>query len=70
MKLLFDQNISRHLVRDIAVAFSDSQHVADFNLTKEDDEIIWRFAAEHGFVIITKDSDFFHRALLPPRPSS
>ncbi len=68
MKLLFDQNISRRLLRDIAVAFPDSQHVADFNLTKEDDESVWRFAADHGFVIISKDSDFFHRALLRGHP--
>jgi predicted nuclease of predicted toxin-antitoxin system len=68
VKLLFDQNISRLLLRDISVAFPDSQHVSDFDLTKKDDEIIWRFAAEHGFVIITKDSDFFHMALLRGHP--
>ena len=68
MKLLFDQNISRRLVRDIVSAFPGSQHVADVNLTTEDDEIVWRFAADHGFVIISKDSDFFHRALLRGQP--
>ena len=68
MKLLFDQNISRLLLRDIAVAFPDSQHVSDFDLTKKDDEIIWRFAADRGFVIITKVSDFFHMALLRGHP--
>ena len=68
MKLLLDQNLSRRLLRDIDAAFPGSQHVADFNLTAEDDEIVWKFAADHGFVIISKDSDFFHRALLRGHP--
>ena len=68
MKLLFDQNLSRRLLQDIDVAFPGSQHVADVNLMTEDDEIVWRFAADHGFVIISKDSDFFHRALLRGHP--
>ena len=68
MKLLFDQNLSRRLLRDIDVAFPGSQHIADVNLTTENDESVWRFAADHGFVIISKDSDFFHRALLHGHP--
>ena len=68
MKLLFDQNLSRRLLQDIDVEFSGSQHVADVNLMTEDDEIVWRFAADHGFVIISKDSDFFNRALLRGHP--
>ena len=68
MKLLLDQNLSRRLLRDIDAAFPGSLHVADFNLTVGDDEIVWRFAADHGFVIISKDSDFFHRALLRGHP--
>ncbi len=68
MKLLLDQNISRRLLRDIAVAFPGSQHVSDVNLTTEDDEVLWRFAADNGFAIISKDSDFFHRALLRGHP--
>ena len=68
MKLLLDQNLSHRLLRDIDPAFPGSQHVADFNLTAEDDEIVWRLAADRGFVIVSKDSDFFHRALLRGHP--
>jgi len=68
VKLLFDQNLSHRLLRDIDIAFPGSQHVADVNLTTEDDESVWKFAADHGFVIISKDSDFFHRALLRGHP--
>ena len=46
MKLLLDQNLSHRLLRDIGSAFPGSQHVADFNLTAEDDEIVWRLAAD------------------------
>jgi predicted nuclease of predicted toxin-antitoxin system len=68
MKLLFDQNLSCRLTRDIQGAFPDSQHVIHLNLTTEDDEILWKFAADNDFVIISKDSDFFHRALLHGHP--
>ncbi|MFA7173507.1 MAG: DUF5615 family PIN-like protein [Kiritimatiellia bacterium] len=68
MKLLLDQNLSRRLLRDINVAFPGSRHVADFNLMREDDEVIWRFAANHGFTIVSKDSDFLHRAFLRGHP--
>jgi predicted nuclease of predicted toxin-antitoxin system len=68
VKLLLDQNLSRRLVRGINAAFPGSRHVADFKLTTEDDEIVWKFAADHGFVVISKDSDFFHRALLRGHP--
>ena len=68
MKMLFDQNISRRLVREMDVAFPGSQHVADVKLMTEDDEIVWKYAADHGFAIISKDSDFFHRALLRGHP--
>lgn len=68
MKLLFDQNLSRRLILDIQNAFPGSQHVAHLNLTTEDDGLLWRFAADNGFVIISKDSDFFHRAFLRGHP--
>jgi predicted nuclease of predicted toxin-antitoxin system len=68
VKLLLDQNLSYRLLKDIDAAFPGSRHVADFNLTAEDDEKIWRFTLDQGFVIVSKDSDFFHRALLRGHP--
>ena len=68
MKLLLDQNLSFRLLRDIDSAFPGSRHVGDLDLTTEDDEKIWRVASDHGFVIVSKDSDFFHRALLRGHP--
>jgi len=50
------------------MSFPGSQHVSELNLTTEDDEVVWKYAADHGFAILSKDSDFFHRALLRGHP--
>ena len=68
MKLLLDQNLSRRLLNDIDAEFKGARHVADFDMSAADDESVWRFAADNGFVIISKDSDFFHKALLRGHP--
>lgn len=41
MRLLFDQNLSRHLVRRLAVEFPDSAHVTDVALNTATDVEIW-----------------------------
>ena len=60
MRLLFDQNLSRHLV----VEFADSRHVTEVGLDSATDDEIWTYAGEHGFVIVSKDSDFRQLAFL------
>ena len=68
VKLLFDQNLSFELVPLAASVFPDSKHVKDFGLTRARDDRIWSFAAENSFAIVSKDSDFVHRALLRGQP--
>ena len=68
MTLLLDQNLSFKLVPEISAAFPGSGHLRDFDLTREDGEPIWNFAAEHGFAIVSKDTDSMHRALLRGYP--
>ena len=68
MKLLFDQNLSFELVSVVSSVFPDSKHVKDFELTRARDDTIWSFAAENSFAIVSKDSDFVHRALLRGHP--
>jgi len=68
MKLLLDQNLSFKLVPAVSVAFPGSKHLKDFDLTREDDKTIWSFAAENGFTIVSKDSDFMHRSLVLGHP--
>ena len=62
MKLLFDQNLSPHLVALLADLFPGSVHVRDVGLARAMDEEVWRFAQERGFAIVTKDSDFQERS--------
>ncbi|HMP74939.1 MAG TPA: DUF5615 family PIN-like protein [Kiritimatiellia bacterium] len=68
MKLLFDQNLSFKLVAALSPAFPESKHLKDFSLTREQDEFIWSFAAENGFTIVSKDSDFVHLSMLRGHP--
>ncbi|OGK26244.1 hypothetical protein A2954_03505 [Candidatus Roizmanbacteria bacterium RIFCSPLOWO2_01_FULL_37_12] len=70
MKLLFDQNISRKLVKDLRDIYPGSKHVYTLNLYQKDDEEIWAFAKDYNFIIVTQDSDFYERSLLygfPPK---
>ncbi|MDE0135100.1 MAG: DUF5615 family PIN-like protein [Acidimicrobiaceae bacterium] len=70
MKLLFDQNLSRRLVRLLDREFPGSRHVVDDGLGTATDREIWDHAAAHGYVIVSKDSDFRQLAFLygpPPK---
>ena len=70
MKLLFDQNLSHRLSRSLSDLFPDSLHVRDIGLNAADDPVVWDYAKTHGFVIVSKDSDFHQRSLVfgyPPK---
>jgi predicted nuclease of predicted toxin-antitoxin system len=68
MKLLFDQNLSHRLVALLAAEFPGSQHVRDAGLANSPDSTVWTYAAGQGLVIVSKDKDFQHRALLLGHP--
>jgi predicted nuclease of predicted toxin-antitoxin system len=71
VKLLFDQNLSRHLVRRLATQFPDSQHVAAVGLDVATDRDVWDYAAANQHVIVSEDSDFRQLAfLLGPPPKA
>lgn len=70
MKLLFDQNLSRRLVGMFSIEHPESKHVTEVGLDTATDEEIWSYAGDHGFVIVSKDSDFRQLAFLhgpPPK---
>lgn len=70
MKLLFDQNLSFRLVKALQVEYPDSRHVRDVGLGDASDEVVWRYAAEQGYTVVTKDADFHQRSFLfgaPPK---
>lgn len=70
MKLLFDENLSRKLVRSLADIFPESSHIQFHGLAKKSDTEIWAFARQNNFCIVTQDADFADRSRLygsPPK---
>ncbi len=70
MKLLFDENLSPKLPDLPAAQFPGSLHVRDLGLKGHADEEIWDAAKTGGYSIVSKDKDFYQRALLygaPPK---
>jgi len=58
MKLLFDQNLSPSLTVLLADIFPGSAHVFQLGRDRDDDRLVRTFAAENGFILVTKDSDY------------
>ena len=70
MKLLLDQNLSRRLLAELEPLFPDSTQVAMCGLDTAADSMLWDFARQQGFAIVTKDADFLELALMrgfPPK---
>jgi predicted nuclease of predicted toxin-antitoxin system len=70
VKLLFDENLSLRLATLLADVYPDSAHVHQCGLASADDASIWQYAKDHGFTIVSKDSDFQERSILrgyPPK---
>ncbi|CBL46933.1 Conserved hypothetical protein [gamma proteobacterium HdN1] len=70
MKLLFDENLSPKLVAALADVFPDSAHVDRAGLGSANDGTVWEYAREHGFTLVSKDSDFHEKSFLhgyPPK---
>lgn len=57
-KLLFDQNLSHRILKQLEHIFPQSNHVRLLELDKADDFRIWQYAKDNDFHIVTKDTDF------------
>ena len=68
MKLLLDENLSRRIIPFLQSAFPGSSQVALLGLETATDDEIWRYAQKNGFVIVTRDSDFYERSLIEGHP--
>lgn len=68
MKLLLDQNLSPRLVQSLVAVYPGTSHVREVGLHAADDEAIWAYAAEQGFVIVSKDADFHQRSFVLGHP--
>lgn len=58
MKLLFDENLSFKLCKRLEDIYPDSTHVRFVDLQNVDDFVIWQYAKDNRFVIVTQDSNF------------
>jgi predicted nuclease of predicted toxin-antitoxin system len=70
VKLLFEHNLSPHLVKCLADLYPDSIHLHLLGLDRADDEVVWELARREGFLIVTKDADFSDLCLMrgfPPK---
>lgn len=70
MKLLFDQNLSHRLCRQLADLFPGSAQVRLLGLDRADDRQVWDYAKANGFAVVTQDADYAELAALfgvPPK---
>ena len=70
MKLLFDQNISFRLLKQIVDAYPEAIQVKKVGLENSSDFEIWEFARKNNFNIVTFDSDFYDLSVIkgiPPK---
>ncbi len=68
MKLLFDENLSPALPRRISDLFPNSVHVRDVGMKAMDDPIVWDYAKDNGFMIVSKDADMHDLSLVYGNP--
>ena len=68
MNLLFNENLSPKLPKLLEAIFPGSIHVRECGLKGAPDDAIWAFARDNGFVLASKDSDFYQRSMLFDRP--
>lgn len=68
MKLLFDQNLSPHLVNRLSDLYPNSTHVSKVGLDRVLDYEIWEYAYKKGYTIVSKDSDFSELSAMKGSP--
>lgn len=68
MKLLLDENLSRRLVPFLLTDYPGSTQVVLLGLEQADDRAVWEYARTHGFVIVTRDSDYYDLGTIHGQP--
>jgi predicted nuclease of predicted toxin-antitoxin system len=58
MRVLIDNSLSWRIGRDLRAVGHDAVHVADLNLAKAADRVIFERAVSEKRIILTQDSDF------------
>jgi len=68
--LLLDHNLSPKLIHRLEDLYPGSGHVHLHGLDTADDRVVWAYARQHEYIIVTKDADFSELQLLygfPPK---
>jgi predicted nuclease of predicted toxin-antitoxin system len=68
MKLLLEGNLSPRLVEWLRDVYPEMKHVQMLGLGSAEDAVVWDYARENGFAILSKDSDFAERSFLEKDP--
>ena len=68
MKLLLDENISDRIIASIGDLFPESTDVKTVGLKEAEDDVVWEWAKQHGFAFVSKDTDFYQRAIVRGHP--
>lgn len=68
MKLLFDHHLSHRLVTRLADIYPDSAQTRLLEFGTADDNVIWEYAKQHGFIVVTLDADYYDMSLLRGHP--
>jgi len=68
MRLLFDEQLSEQVCRQLQDIFPESTHVRSLGAGGASDTVIWELAREHGCVLVTKDDDFPRLSVLRGAP--
>ncbi|MEM8721292.1 MAG: DUF5615 family PIN-like protein [Cyanobacteria bacterium P01_G01_bin.39] len=70
MKLFFDENLSPKLPNRLSDLFPDSLHVRDVGMKATTDSVVWDYAKDNDFMIVSKDADMHDLSLVfgnPPK---
>jgi predicted nuclease of predicted toxin-antitoxin system len=68
LKLLFDENLSTTLPRELDDLYPGSAHVLAIGLGGATDSAIWARAIAGGFALVTKDQDFQRLSVIHGSP--
>jgi len=68
MKLLFDQNISFRIAKRVQDIFPESKQVKELGLENSRDSLLWTFARDHDYCIVTFDGDFYDLGIIKGSP--
>ena len=70
MKLLFDENLSHKLSDRLSDLFPNSLHVRNVGMKATTDSVVWDYAKENDYIIVSKDVDMHDLSLVlgsPPK---